>query len=51
MEIRCSLCHYQNAGQLWLAEFFLTDHNILLRTIVGNLEFLTLTYFTTSRGL
>lgn len=38
-------------GQLWLAEFFLTDHNILLRTLVGNLEFLTLAYFTTSRGL
>lgn len=28
--------------QLWLAEFSLTDHNIPLGTLMGNLEFLTL---------
>lgn len=28
-------------GQLWPAEFPLTDHNIPLRALMGNLEFLT----------
>lgn len=45
MDVLCVIIRMQ--GQLWLAAFFLTDHNIPFRTLVGNLEFLTLAYFTT----
>lgn len=38
-------------SQQWLTEFSLINHNILLGTIMGNPEFLSLVEFTTARQL